>query len=133
MNTGFAWAPFSMTHQFKVVATLLDQDGSQIGSEEITFAGHLAQFFTETFAGIQDGFLGWVRISSEENLHLTVLRLENTSSGFQLTSVPPRPELILHSPVFAEGDSIPGAGEGYSTEKSNDVACIQTMFRRLSS
>ena len=107
VNTGFAWAPFSMTHQFKVTATLLDNDGVQIGSEEITFGGHLAQFFTETFAGIQDGFLGWVRISSEENIHLTVLRLENTSSGFQLTSVPPRPELLLHSPAFAEGDSIP--------------------------
>ncbi len=107
VNTGFAWAPFSMTHPFKVTATLLDQDGGQIGSEEITFAGHLAQFFTETFTGVQNGFLGWVRISSEENIHLTVLRLEITSTGFQLTSVPPRPELLLHSPAFAEGDSIP--------------------------
>ena len=117
VNTGVAWAPFSMTHAFKITATLFGADGGRIGSEEITFAGHLAQFFTETFTGIQDGFLGWVRISSEENIHLTVLRLENTSSGFQLTSVPPRPELLLHSPAFAEGDSIPAV---YTCNGQND-------------
>jgi hypothetical protein len=46
-------------------------------------------FFHEVFDSFPDNFVGKVAVDSEAEIHLTVLRLCWTQSGFQLTSVPP--------------------------------------------
>ena len=88
-NTGLAWAPDSVTAPFSITLSLYDGSGSQIWLKTLTYSGHEARFFSELFENIPDGFLGRVRIESEQNIHLEVLRLEQTDSGFQLTTIPP--------------------------------------------
>ncbi|MDA2924508.1 hypothetical protein MYX65_07605 [Acidobacteria bacterium AH-259-L09] len=89
VNTGFAWAPSSVTSPFQITLTLFDTDGSQVQKKTLTYEGHLARFFTEIFDSVLDGFIGKVLVESGNDIHLTVLRLEFTAGGFQLTSVPP--------------------------------------------
>ena len=107
LNTGFAWAPFSIGTAFGITATLFREDGTQFQQKARNFAGHLAEFFSETFDNVPDGFVGRMEIESQELIFLTVLRLEFTDSGFQLTSVPPKPLLEFHTPVFVAGETIP--------------------------
>jgi hypothetical protein len=90
VNTGLAWAPGSSTDPFDIEVRLFDAEGAEVGSETISFEGHLARFFTEIFNDVPESFVGSVRIQSEQAIHLDGLRLEFTNSGFQLTSVPPQ-------------------------------------------
>jgi hypothetical protein len=89
VNTGVAWAPGDVTARFPIAVSLFDQGGNQVQQMALTFAGHEARFFSEIFNNVPDGFLGRMRIESGENIHLEVLRLEYTESGFQLTTIPP--------------------------------------------
>ncbi|MBI4446233.1 MAG: hypothetical protein HY645_10030 [Acidobacteria bacterium] len=88
VNTGFAYASAGVTKSFPIYAVLFDARGLPTAQKSWTYQGHLAQFFTELFADIPDGFMGVVQLVSEQNIFLTVLRLEFTAGGFQLTSVP---------------------------------------------
>lgn len=89
VDTGFAWAPSLVTSSFPIDLTLFDQNGDQVQQETLTYDGHLARFFTEVFDSIPDGFIGKVLVEADIDIHLTVLRLELTADGFQLTSVSP--------------------------------------------
>ncbi len=89
VNTGLAWAPGDLAGPFSLAVSLFDQTGMQVQQKILTFAGHEARFFDEIFENVADGFLGRMRIESQENIHLEVLRLEQTEGGFQLTSTPP--------------------------------------------
>jgi hypothetical protein len=89
VNTGFAWAPATYKKPTNITAQLYDSLGDLVQEKILTFEGHLAQFFSEIFDVVPDGFLGSVTLSADESFHLTVIRLEFTQSGFQLTSVPP--------------------------------------------
>jgi Raf kinase inhibitor-like YbhB/YbcL family protein len=111
-NTGFAFAPYSFKNAFNVRASLYDATGQLLKEKTLAFAGHRAEFFTETFSDVQlpANFVGTIRIHSEEAIYLTVLRLETTTTGvFQLTSVPPQTLIELKSPAFGEGGGIPEA------------------------
>ncbi|MDA2937718.1 hypothetical protein MYX75_05580 [Acidobacteria bacterium AH-259-A15] len=89
VNTGFAYASDVAAPPFQVVLSLIDEDGKRVQKKTLTFEGHLARFFTEVFDGISDGFVGSVLLESERLIYLTVIRLELTSTGFQLTSIAP--------------------------------------------
>jgi len=68
---------------------LYDSSGSQLQQKALAYSGHEARFVSELFENMPDGFLGRVQIESEQNIHLEVLRLDQTGSGFQLTATPP--------------------------------------------
>ncbi len=51
------------------------------------YSGHDALFFTELFDSLES-FVGSLRIESEVSLFLTVVRVEQSAAGFQLTNVP---------------------------------------------
>jgi hypothetical protein len=87
--TGFAWAPASPESGFPIRLALYDSNGTLIRSVTVSFEGHAALFFHEVFDSFPDNFVGKVVVDSEEEIHLTVLRLCWTQAGFQLTSVPP--------------------------------------------
>jgi hypothetical protein len=87
--TGFAWAPASPEAGFPIRLALYDSSGTLIRSVTVSFEGHSALFFHEVFDSFPDNFVGKVAVDSEAEIHLTVLRLCWTQSGFQLTSVPP--------------------------------------------
>jgi predicted choloylglycine hydrolase len=88
-DTGLAWAPDSVTAPFSIILSLYDRSGSQLRQKTLPYGGHEARFVSELFENIPDGFLGRVRVESEQNIHLEVLRLDQTDSGFQITSTPP--------------------------------------------
>ncbi len=100
VNTGFAWTAESwepeQTTAFKIHLTLFDSTGTKTGERELTYEGHQARFFSELFDGVPAEFLGKVVVEADQRLSLTVVRLEMTQDGFQLTSVPP--SLLLESP-----------------------------------
>ena len=92
VNTGLAWAAGDDGLDFDVRVSLYDSEGEFVAETTIAFQGHLARFFAGSdglFPGVSDGFIGKVVIHSDEVIHVTVLRLELTDDGFQLTSVPP--------------------------------------------
>ena len=113
VNTRFAWPPFSILSEFQITVRLFDTAGILSQTQNLTFEGHRASFFTEVLGNVPDRFVGHVSVESEENVHLVVLRLEFTEGGFQLTSIPPRCLIRLLSSVFAGGDSLP---QRYSRE-----------------
>ncbi len=89
IDTGVAWAPGDVSGPFPLVVSLFDHAGTQAQQKTLTFAGHQARFFREIFDNVPCRFLGRMRIESEENIHLEVLRFEQTEAGFQLTATPP--------------------------------------------
>jgi predicted choloylglycine hydrolase len=89
VNTGIAWAPDSVTSPFAIVVTLFDNIGAQVQQKTLIYSGHEAKFFDQVFDNIPSEFLGRVRIESQENIHLEVLRLEQTGSSFGLTNTAP--------------------------------------------
>ena len=92
VDTGMAWSPwlfFDDGDEFNVILTLFDSEGNQVDQVIRRFTGHEAFFFDQAFDGVPDEFLGKLSVEAIERLHLTVLRLETTGNGFQLTSVPP--------------------------------------------
>ena len=62
--------------------------GVEIGTVTGLYDGHDALFFTQLFDFLES-FVGSLRIESEVSLFLTVVRVEQSGGGFQLTNVPP--------------------------------------------
>ena len=87
-DTGFAYAALDPDGAFSISATLIDQSGVEIGTVTWNYSGHDALFFTELFDFLES-FVGSLRIESEVSLYLTVVRVEQSVGGFQLTNVPP--------------------------------------------
>ncbi len=90
VNTGFAWARNAESSPFNIVLRLWDGNGSLIQTKQVSYAGQEAEFFSEVFDQIPDGFVGRLDIQSDLPLYLTALRLEYVGSQFQLTSTPPQ-------------------------------------------
>jgi len=84
--TGKAYVA-STTVPFLVVMTLYDSDGTQLQQSFVTYDGHVAKFFSELFQNISTGFVGKVKVESQERISLVVVRLQLTSSGVQLTTL----------------------------------------------
>ena len=89
-DTGVAYVSTS-TAPFLVIMTLYDSAGSQLQQRFVNYSGHVAQFFGELFQNISTGFVGKVRVESQERISLVVVRLQSTSSGIQLTTLPTEP------------------------------------------
>jgi hypothetical protein len=89
VDTGFAWCPALLKAPFDVVVTLYDEDGSVYQSKTVTFTGHAAQFFAQIFDNVPVNFLGLLRIESTRFIHVAVLRIEYTDSGFQYAGAAP--------------------------------------------
>ncbi len=87
-DTGFAYAALDPGAAFSISATLIDQGGVEIGTVTWLYDGHDALFFTQLFDFLES-FVGSLRIESEVSLFLTVVRVEQSGGGFQLTNVPP--------------------------------------------
>ncbi len=85
-DTGKAYVA-STTVPFLVVMTLYDSDGTQLQQSFVTYDGHVAKFFSELFQNISTGFVGKVKVESQERISLVVVRLQATSSGVQLTTL----------------------------------------------
>ena len=83
VDTGFAWCPGLLKGPWDVVLTLYREDGTVFQTKTVTFSGHEAQFFAQLFEGVPADFLGMMRIESEGFIHVAVLRIEYTDSGFQ--------------------------------------------------
>jgi hypothetical protein len=101
VNTGFAYISRSDSGSFEITLTLFDETGNQVQQETLKYEGHLARFFAGPdgiFSNVPDGFIGALLVTSPEDIVLTVLRLEYTAGGFQLTSLPPVDEGILINP-----------------------------------
>ena len=54
---------------------LFDADGTQLQRRCVSYDGHVAQFCDELFRNISTGFVGKVRVESEELIKLVVIRL----------------------------------------------------------
>jgi hypothetical protein len=88
VNTGVAMAPWLNRSDFPIIATLYSSDGNLFQQKILTFNGHSSRFFDQIFDGVPNGFLGMVQLESSNFFYLEVLRLEQTATGFQLTSTP---------------------------------------------
>jgi len=91
-NTGLAWVSPGSVGNFDVKVELYGPKGDLVAESTTSFDGHEARFFAGPdglFPEVPDGFVGKIVIHADESLDITVLRLELTNSGFQLTSVPP--------------------------------------------
>jgi hypothetical protein len=92
VNTGLAWAAADSNAGGDIRLTLYDDGGQLIAEKTETLQGHSARFFAGSdgfFPTVPDGFVGNLAVHSDEVIYITVLRLEGTPVGFQLTSVPP--------------------------------------------
>jgi len=88
IDTGYAWCPFIVTSPFQIKLSLYDVDGNVVQSKTVTFAGHLAEFVSQTFANLPAVFIGHMLIESQSLIALEVLRIESSETGFLLTSTP---------------------------------------------
>jgi hypothetical protein len=94
-DTGVAWAPESTdtpAKSAKIEAQLYDASGVLVETTSLPFEGHGSRFISEIFDKVGDDFLGGVRFKGDTSFFLTILRLENNGSEFQLTSAPPASE-----------------------------------------
>ncbi len=109
IRTGFAWAPVTVKSSFPVTLRLVDGNGFLIQQSVSSYQGHLARFFDEVFSNMPAQFVGSVLIDSDEALFVTALRQELVAAplDFQLTSVPPDPQLTIHAAPFDLGGEIP--------------------------
>ena len=89
-DTGFAYAALDGGQPFSISATLIDENGIEVGTVTWIYDGHDALFFTELFNFLED-FVGSFRIEAEVSLFLTVVRLEQSAVRFQNTNVPAEP------------------------------------------
>jgi hypothetical protein len=89
VDTGVAIAPSFKLPTVPLIVTLRDTSGSSVLQVPLTIDGHRAQFFSEIFSGLQKPFVGSVSIEADEMIYLTVLRLEQSSAAYLITSVPP--------------------------------------------
>jgi D-alanyl-D-alanine carboxypeptidase len=92
LSTGMAWCPtarsLNTSSSFSVSLTLYDQAGAIAAQKTVTSFGYQAQFFDQVFTELPENFLGYLSIQSAIDIYMTVLRLEKTPTGFQLTSTP---------------------------------------------
>ncbi len=89
VNTGLAMRRLPSQGDAPITLTLYGADGSKV--QEISRGSGLSRFFDELFTGVPQNFTGSVVAESSGDFYLVVLRLETTTAGFQLTSVPPLP------------------------------------------
>ncbi len=130
VNTGFAFAPYSAKGAFAILVALYDANGGLVNEKQLTFAGHYAKFFTETFSDIQlpNDFVGTIRLRSHSAIYLTSLRLDTPPGLVQLTSTPPQILLQLMSPAFSEGNAIPSAYTCSGANQSPPLAWTKAPF-----
>jgi hypothetical protein len=90
IDTGIAWCPSSRSSSspFLIILTLYDKFGNVARTKPVTFNGHEAQFLSEIFPDLPSDFVGQLKVEPLADMYLEVLRVEYTSSGFQLTSTP---------------------------------------------
>jgi len=88
VDTGFAWSGPATAPTFDATVTLVNAAGTQVQQKTVTFNGHTAQFFTQIFDNVPNGFVGHVRIvcPAQQSLSVAVLRLDLAT--LQLTSTP---------------------------------------------
>jgi hypothetical protein len=100
INTGFAWAPASVNNENleELHLELYNRIGQRIQNVSVPFEGHRAQFFSEVFKNLPEDFLGKVIVRANKSFLLTVIRLESTENGFQLTNVPPSAYPVREEP-----------------------------------
>ena len=89
VDTGFAWCPGILKGPFDVLVTLYRPDGSVFQTKTVPFTGHAAQFFAQVFDNVPADFLGLMRVESDNFIHVAVLRIEYTESGFQYAGAAP--------------------------------------------
>lgn len=71
----------------QVVLTLIDASGNQL--QQVHVGSDSSGFFTQLFTEVPSSFMGSVVAESPDEFYMVVIRMENTRTGFQLTSVPP--------------------------------------------
>jgi len=71
----------------QVTLTLIDANGNQL--QKTFVASDTSGFFSSLFTGLPASFIGSVVAESTDAFYMVVIRMENTETGFQLTSVPP--------------------------------------------
>jgi len=92
VNTGLAWAAINWADDAEIRVSLYDGEGQLSGETTLPLGGQSARFFAGPdgiFPTVPDGFVGKLVLHPDQVIYVTVLRLENTTPGFQLTSVPP--------------------------------------------
>jgi hypothetical protein len=89
VNTGLAWCPWIWEGPFNVIITLYRENGSIHQQKSVTFFGHKSQFFSEAFDSVPVDFLGMMRVKSQYSMHLAVIRIEHTGTGFQYSGTAP--------------------------------------------
>jgi hypothetical protein len=91
MSTGLAAAPFyrdTPLRPWSINFTLYDQTGAVARQGTSTASGHFAVLFEQLFTDLPENFTGFLYVNSSAPILMTVLRLELTPTGFQLTSSP---------------------------------------------
>jgi hypothetical protein len=66
-------------------------DESRVMVEEFSDQFEGAKFIDELFSNVPDDFIGSVELVSTQPFYVTVLRMDMTPDGFQLTSIPATP------------------------------------------
>jgi hypothetical protein len=91
IDTGLAWCPASRYNSttYPITVQAYNTSGSLVLQTTVTFDGHKAQFVSQMLPTLPKTFSGQIYLEAAEYFHLEVLRLESTTSGFQLTSSPP--------------------------------------------
>jgi len=93
-------------------------DGTQVGWTSVTLPpnGTLAQYLTDLFPGLRDGFQGLLRVTSSDPLGLVTLRcMYNTDGKFMMTSTPTLNESAA-APTTALSFPMVASGAGYDTQ-----------------
>ncbi len=90
INTGLAIRRLATQTDSPITLTLYNADGTLF--EEVPAGSDFAHFFDELFDDVPTDFKGSLVAESADEFYLVVLRLQYTQGGFQLTSVPARPE-----------------------------------------
>jgi hypothetical protein len=95
-NTGIAWAPDWITSSFTIKFTLYQNGGAGAtvyGTKSLDYSGQKAKFIDddELFPTLKSlgSFRGFMKIESQENIYLQVMRMDKTADSFLYTSTPP--------------------------------------------
>jgi hypothetical protein len=93
-------------------------DGTQVGWTSVTVPpnGVIAQYLTDLFPGLRDGFQGLLRVTSSDPLGLVTLRcMYNAAGRFMMTSTPALNESVA-APTTALSFPMVASGAGYDTQ-----------------
>lgn len=90
IDTGLAWCPSSIysSSPWQVIASAYDESGKLVSQRSVTANGQQAQFISQLLPSLPKPFRGQIYLDGSDYFHLEVLRLEQTGTGFQLTSTP---------------------------------------------